>query len=217
MTTSIGYALGAGSGLDIQTLVNDLAAAAKAPREALIAKRETANQAKISTLAQVSGAIDSFASALTQLLAGGTLYSQPSVSDAGVFTASSVAGARIGALSASVEVHQLAQAQTLASAPLLSRTDPVGQGVLTIVTGGTSVDVAITAANDNLDGLARAINDKAAGVTASVVTDSSPPASSPIRPARASSSRARAARPKPSPCPCPAAPPAASSASPRPR
>ena len=171
MTTSIGYALGAGSGLDIQTLVNDLAAAAKAPKEALIAKRETANQAKISTLAQVSGAIDSFASALAQLLAGGTLYSQPSVSDPSVFTASAVAGARIGALSASVEVRQLAQAQTLASAPLAARTDPVGQGVLTITTGGTSVDVAIIAANDNLDGLAKAINDKAAGVTASVVTD----------------------------------------------
>ena len=72
MTTSIGYALGAGSGLDIKTLVDDLANAAKAPKEALIAKREKANQAKVSTLAQVSGAIDSFASALSSLISGGT-------------------------------------------------------------------------------------------------------------------------------------------------
>jgi flagellar hook-associated protein 2 len=171
MSTSIGYLLGAGSGLDISTLVNDLAAAAKAPKEALIAKRETANQAKISTLAQVSGAIDSFASALTSLLAGGTLYSQPNVSDTNVFTASTVPGTRLGGLAATIDVRQLAQAQTLASAPLASRADPVGQGVLTITTGATNVDVTITAANDSLDGLAKAINDSAAGVTASVVTD----------------------------------------------
>ena len=48
MTTSIGYALGAGSGLDIKALVDDLADAAKAPKEALIASREAANEAKVS-------------------------------------------------------------------------------------------------------------------------------------------------------------------------
>ena len=43
MTTSIGYALGAGSGLDVRALVTDLANAAKAPKETLLAKREAAN------------------------------------------------------------------------------------------------------------------------------------------------------------------------------
>ncbi len=172
MTTSIGYALGAGSGLDIRALVTDLSNAARAPREALIASRETANQAKVSGLAQVSAAIDSFAQALSTLVAGGTLFSQPSVSDPGVFTASAIAGARLGGLSASVEVRQLAQAQTSASDYLTSGTDPVGEGVLTIATGATSVDVTISAANDNLNGLAKAINDANAGVTASVITDS---------------------------------------------
>lgn len=175
MTTSIGYTLGAGSGLNIQQLVTDLSNAAKAPKEALITSRETANQAKVSGLAQVSSAIDSFASALKGLIAGGTLFSQPSVSDSSVFTASALAGARIGSLSAQVEVRQLAQAQTSVSqydAALLSGTDPVGQGVLTIsVGGGAGVDVTIDATNNNLNGLAKAINDKNAGVTASVVTD----------------------------------------------
>src|SRR5687768_2032027 len=112
MTTSIGYALGAGSGLDIRALVTDLANASKAPKETLIANRETANQAKVSGLAQVSSAIDSFAQALSNLVAGGTLFSQPSVSDTSVFTASALAGSRLGGLSASVEVRALAQAQT---------------------------------------------------------------------------------------------------------
>jgi flagellar hook-associated protein 2 len=172
MTTSIGYALGAGSGLDIQALVTQLSDAAKAPKEALITSRETANQAKISGLAQVSSAIDSFASALTTLIAGGSLFSQPSVSDPSVFTATALAGSRIGNLAASVEVRQLAQAQTSASDYLTSGTDPVGEGTLTVTIGATNVDVTITAANNNLNGLAKAINDKNAGVTASVVTDS---------------------------------------------
>jgi flagellar hook-associated protein 2 len=172
MTTSIGYALGAGSGLDIRALVTDLANAAKAPKETLLASRETANQAKVSGLAQVSAAIDSFAQALTSLVAGGTLFSQPSVSDPSVFTASAIAGARLGGLAASVEVRQLAQAQTSASDYLAGGTAPVGEGTLTITTGATNVDVTITAANNNLNGLAKAINDKNAGVTASVVTDS---------------------------------------------
>lgn len=170
-TSSIGYSLGIGSGLDIKSLVDDLAAAAKAPKEALIAKREEANATKISTLAQVSGAIDSFASALSSLISGGTLFSQPSVSNPDIFTASALPGARLGGLSASIEVEQLAQAQTLASATLAARTDPVGQGTLTLTVGANSFDVAVTAANDNLDGLAKAINDAKSGVTASVVTD----------------------------------------------
>ena len=173
MTTSIGYALGAGSGLDIQALVTQLSDAAKAPKEALLTSRETANQAKVSGLAQVSSAIDSFASALTTLIAGGSLFSQPSVSDSSVFTASALAGSRLGGLAASVEVRQLAQAQTSASGYLTGATDPVGEGTLTIsINGGAGVDVTIDSTNNNLNGLAKAINDKNMGLTASVVTDS---------------------------------------------
>lgn len=169
-TSSIGFALGAGSGLDIKSLVDGLAAAAKAPKEALIVKREEANAAKVSTLASVSNAIDSFAVALAGLISGGSLFSQPSVSDTSVFTAIAKPGARLGNLSASIEVVQIAQAQTVASVPLANRADPVGQGELTITTATGSFAVTIDASNDNLDGLARAINASGAGVTASVVT-----------------------------------------------
>jgi len=173
MTTSIASALGIGSGLDINSLVTDLANAAKQPKADLIARRDSANKAKVSALGQVSSGIDSFASALSSLIAGGTLFSQPSVSDPSVFTAAAIPGARLGGLTASVEVRQLAKAQTIVSEPLTLRTDPVGEGVLTIVTGAGSFGVTINAANDNLDGLVKAINDSTAGVTASVVTDSS--------------------------------------------
>lgn len=170
-TSSIGFQLGIGSGLDVKSLVNDLAAAVKGPKEALLKKREEANAAKVSTLASVSNAIDSFASALTSLISGGTLFSQPSVSNTAIFTASALPGSRLGGLSASITVEQLAQAQTLSSAPLAARTDPVGEGTLTLTVGSNSYDVTIDATNNSLDGLAKAINDQASGVKASVVTD----------------------------------------------
>ena len=171
MVTSIGFSLGAGAGIDTKALIEDLAAAEKAPKEALIARRETANTAKISALAEASSAIDGFASALSKLIAGGSLFTQPSVSDPSLLAASAIAGADISSLSAQVEVRQLAQSQSLVSANFASPLVAVGQGTLTLTTASGSHAITIDATNDSLDGLARAINDKSAGVTATVVTD----------------------------------------------
>jgi flagellar hook-associated protein 2 len=171
MIGSIGYSLGIGSGLDIANLVNGLAAAERAPKEALIQRREEANAAKISALAEASSAIDSFASALSSLISGGTLFTQPSVSDTSILSATTVAGSQIGNLSAQIEVVQLAKAQTLSSAGLSSSTEAVGEGELTLTTAVGSFVVTIDATNNSLEGLRDAINGKNAGVTASIVTD----------------------------------------------
>jgi flagellar hook-associated protein 2 len=171
MVTSIGYALGAGAGIDTKAIIESLAAAAKAPKEALIAKREAANSAKVSALAQMSNSIDGFTNALSTLIAGGTLYTQPSVSDSSVLTATAVPGVDIGILSSQVEVRQLAQAQTLVSTNLANASSSVGQGRLTLTVGARTAAVEITAANDSLDGLAKAINASNIGVAATVVVD----------------------------------------------
>jgi flagellar hook-associated protein 2 len=171
MTTSIGYALGIGSGLDIKALVDGLAEASKAPKAALLAKREEANAAKVSRLAEISYAIDFFASSMSSLLSGGTLFSQPSVSDPTIFGATALAGARLGDLTAEMEVLQLAKTQTLESGHLANKSAPVGQGTLTLHTANGAFDVVIDESNDSLEGLAKAINDAKAGVTASIVTD----------------------------------------------
>src|SRR3546814_8832006 len=96
MVTSIGYSLGIGSGLDTQLLIQTLSDAARAPKEALIDRREQLNSARISALADASVAIDSFATALSTLISGGTLFIQPSVSDTGILTATARPGARLG-------------------------------------------------------------------------------------------------------------------------
>lgn len=172
MVTSIATTLGAGSGIDTSALVEQLAEAARAPKEAAIKAREDANTARISSLAKASGGIDAFASALTSLISGGSLFTQPTSSDTSVLTATAQPGARIGGLSAQMEVTQLAQAQSLVSTNLTDINAAVGQGTLTLTTAAGAVDIVIDATNDNLVGLARAINVKNVGVTASIVEDS---------------------------------------------
>ena len=172
MDNSISYQLGIGSGLDVNAMVKGLADAQRAPKQAQIDKRETLNEARISSLAEISGAIDSFSSALTSLISGGTLFTQPTVSEPGLLSAKAVAGARLNGLAVELEVVQLAKAQTLESTSFAAGADPVGQGTLTLTSGGNNFDIVIDGTNDSLDGLARAINGANAGVSASVVTDS---------------------------------------------
>ncbi|QPQ56192.1 flagellar filament capping protein FliD [Allosphingosinicella flava] len=164
--------MGAGSGIDTAKLVDDLYNASRAPKEAAIKKREEANAAKISALGEASNALASFSSALSSLISGGTLFTQPTVSDPSILSAKALAGSRIGDYSATLEVKRLAQAQTLVGAPFANASDPVGEGTLTLRIGGVATQVAIGPANNSLEGLAKAINDKKAGVTASLVKGS---------------------------------------------
>ena len=171
MDSSIAASLGIGSGLDINALVKQLSDAQRAPKDAQIEKRETLNAARISTLAEVSGAIDNFSTALSSLISGGSLFTQPTVSEPTLVSVKAIAGARLGGLSAELEVVQLAKAQTLESTTFDARTDAVGQGTLTLANANGSFDIVIGPSNDSLEGLTNAINAARAGVVASIVTD----------------------------------------------
>jgi len=165
-------ALGAGSGIDTAALVANLAAAQKAPAEALIAGRETANKARVSTLATISSSLDSFSTALSALVGGGTLYTQPTTSDAAAVAASPIAGTRIpGTLAASLQVTRLAAAQTVMSAAQADAAAPIGRGTLTLAAGAGTATITIDASNDSLAGLAAAISGAGVGLAASVVND----------------------------------------------
>lgn len=169
---SITSTLGIGSGIDTQALVQQLADASRTPKDNALKARESANSAKVSALGTIASGIDSFASSLSTLIAGGSLFTQATSSEPGIVSVSAVAGARIGNLSAQLEVKQLAQAQTIVSANVASATDAIGQGHITLTTAAGSFDIAITAGNDSLTGLAQAITAANAGVTASIVHDS---------------------------------------------
>ena len=171
MATSIASSLGIGSGIDTTALVENLTAAQRASKEPAIVKREEANKAKVSALAEAANAIDSFATALSTLISGGSLFSQPSLSDSSAFSASAKPGSRLSGLNAQIVVEQLAQSQTLVSTPLADAAAPVGQGTLTLTLGTTSTAIVIDGTNDTLAGLADAINAKKAGVTASILNE----------------------------------------------
>jgi len=162
--------VGLGSGIDVKSIVSQLVALEKQPIVALQTK-EAGIQTKISSFAQVKALVSTFADAASKL----TL-------DSG-FSAMTVASSNSSALTASVtgvastgnysfNVSQLAQAQTSASSTVAAGAT-LGTGTITLQVGsGAAKTVTIADGDDtSLAGIASKINDAAAGVTASVVTD----------------------------------------------
>lgn len=185
--------LGSGSGVDTDTLVSKLVDAQFAAKRAQIAAKTDKLTAQISDAATLKNFVSDFAKAVNTLVTGGTLATQPNVSNAQVAGATAISGASMSAsASATVKVDKLATVQTVTSTKL-SQTAQLGTGTLTLKIGtatydsggkmtdlavgkaddGTalSFDIAIAPPNDTPAGIAAAINAKNTGVTASVVTD----------------------------------------------
>jgi flagellar hook-associated protein 2 len=172
--SSIGSSLGIGSGVDTGALVSNLVSAVRDPKQKVITDRQSLNSARISALGSASSSLDTFADALNSLLAGTGYSGTPLSNDPSIASVSLLPGGEITGLPAQLRVQQLASAQTLASTPVSGATasSTVGLGTLTLKVGtGADVPIEITAANNSYTGLAKAINDANAGVTAMVVTD----------------------------------------------
>jgi flagellar hook-associated protein 2 len=186
---SIASTLGIGSGIDTKALVAQLVAAQRDPRVTTLTAKAKAITTQISGLAQIKSGLANFSTSLGTLVAGGTLSTQPSSSDATTVKASLISGAKLGALASTIQVQQLAT-QQIVNAPGVATADtPVGTGTLTFTFGtatgtagataldgftpgaGTPVAITIDQSNDSLTGLAAAINAKNIGVSASIVND----------------------------------------------
>lgn len=97
---------------------------------------------------------------------------QANVGDSSILSATSSNTAPTG--SYQVSVLSLAQSQSLNSSNYTSQSSAIGTGSISIQVGsGSAVNIGITSANDNLSGIANAINQSNAGVSASVVYDGS--------------------------------------------
>lgn len=186
--TSIPVSLGIGSGIDTAALVTQLVDAQFANKTKILTGRQETVDAQISAISRLRSNLNGFSSALTGLINGGTLSTQPVSADPSVLAASLLPGASISGLSAEVEVRQLATSQVVTSGAVADRTAPVGKGTLTITLGTTSwsgdtptgitpkagatpVTITIGDAENSLAGIANAINAARAGVTATVVSD----------------------------------------------
>ncbi|QGU32547.1 flagellar filament capping protein FliD [Thermochromatium tepidum] len=188
MADNIITTLGAGSGIDIKTLVSQLTAVERAPKEARLNTRQEQIQAQISGYGQLRSAFDTFKGSLTALR-NSDLFNARSVTvpNSDIITANKVEpGAQTGAYN--LEVLEVASAQSLAMAPTADRHAALNKsGDLTIRFGewtydsGTGVPTgfalnternALTLnieAGDSLTTIADKINAANAGVQAAVV------------------------------------------------
>ena len=84
MADSIAVTLGAGSGIDTKALVSSLVNAQFGPKTQALSARKDTLAAQISALSQLRSGLTGFSTALTSLVSGGTLSTQPISSDTSV-------------------------------------------------------------------------------------------------------------------------------------
>ena len=160
---------GIGSGLDVNSLVQNLVQAEQKPAQLRLDQREATLQTSLSAFGTLKGALGTLSDSLNALN-GANLFDRitATISNPALFTASVSSNAASG--DHRIEVIQLASAQKLLSTGFTSGT-AIGTGTLTIASGGTSFDVVIGGADTTLTGIRDSINDAAGnpGIVASVI------------------------------------------------
>jgi len=162
--------LGIGSGVLTSDLVDQLVQAERAPTENRLTQKTEQTQALLSAYGKLRSAVTELRLPMRQLSAPDNLKAfSASSSNEGI--AVSVDSTKASRGTYSVEVTSLAGAQALASRDVFADRDAtsVGQGTLTLSVGDKTTNITIDNNNDTLQGLANAINDSDAGVSAGVI------------------------------------------------
>lgn len=164
--------LGVGSGLDLDSILTSLEESKEASLLTPITTQETSVNAEISAYGTLTSALTKLQTA-AEALADSSLYESltTSLSGSGV-TAATTSEAEAGTYT--VQVTQLAQAQSLTTSGVTSKTTALGTGTLTLQVGtADAVSITLDSTNNTLEGIRTAINASGAGVTASIVNDGS--------------------------------------------
>ncbi|MCJ2186864.1 flagellar filament capping protein FliD [Novosphingobium beihaiensis] len=182
-TTSIATMLGAGSGIDMAALANNLATAQFEYRNQVLHDRQDTLNTKISTASDIKSMLLGLDTSLGTLVRSGSLAPTPSIANSAVAEAS-LSGTSQPKGTFSLEVTSLAKGQQIASTAYSASSDLVGSGSLTLrfgtVSGSTfipdgtqaAVDVTIDAGATLAD-VASAINASGSGVTAYIANTAS--------------------------------------------
>ncbi|WP_303285382.1 flagellar filament capping protein FliD [Marinobacter sp. SS8-8] len=162
--------LGLGSGVLNSDLVDQLVQAERAPTENRLTQKTEQTQALISAYGKLRSAVTELRLPMRQLSAPDNLKAF-SASSSNEDIAVSVDSTRASRGTYSVAVTSLAGAQALASRDVFADRDAtsVGQGAMTLNVGDKTTNLTIDSSNDTLQGLANAINDADAGVSAGVI------------------------------------------------
>jgi len=190
-------AAGIGSGLDVNSLLQQIVEAERGPKDSQLTLKEARLQAELTAYGSFKGAVSSFQSATAKLKSAISFASnKASVTNRELLTASASSIAQEG--SYNIEVQSLAQSHALASIAFEDLTSEIGTGTLRFDFGTTVYDpgtdfetgddtytsftgnpdrssqiVTIDNSNNTVEGIRDAINAADIGVTASIVDDGS--------------------------------------------
>ncbi len=182
--------LGAGSGLNSTSIVQQLSDVEKAPRQAQIDSKKTTIEAQISDYGVIRSALSTLQDAAKNLSDSETFNSKSaSFGQSDAFIPESL-DENVPVGNYSFEVIDVAQSQSISTAVAYADpTDAIGKGTLTFDFGSwdaaeppttftqnsdkDSVVITIDDSNNSLNGLRDAINAAEAGVVATVVNDGS--------------------------------------------
>jgi flagellar hook-associated protein 2 len=170
-TTNIVSSLGAGSGIDIKKLAEDLVAAERAPRQTLIDQRIERTEARISGYGAVRYALSALKDAFAGLNEVGDFATvNASSSQATAVSATATSAAAVGRHTVTVTTLATAQRNTSVAGYATKATSLNGGGSfdLTLSVGGGAAQ-AITVETDTPEGVVNAINDAGVGLNASLM------------------------------------------------
>lgn len=149
--------LGAGSGLDLDSLVQRLVAAERQPTETRLARNEARFQSQLSAMGTIKGALSALRDASQSLGTGSGLNARTvTSSNPELFTGTAAAGMAPGNFS--VEVVSLASANKVATEPVAAPSTQVGSGTLTLSVGDQSFSVTLEEGAGSLAAIRDAIN-----------------------------------------------------------
>ncbi len=159
------------SGINYTAILNALNEALSAPI--------TLMQAQETPLNNQLSAWQSIGSDISALSSSASALGQPSLFQTYTASSSNTSVATATASSSAIPgtynftVNQLAQSSEIASQGIATTSTTVGTGTFGITVNGTLKNVSITSSDDTLSGLAQAINNAGAGVSAAVISDGS--------------------------------------------
>lgn len=161
---------GIGSGLDVQSLVQQIVAAEGQPAQQRLAFRETQFQARLSAYGSLKSALDTFKTSLQKLSEAETTAAR-SIATSNEDAVSVSVNESAVAASYTVDIVNTASVARLTSSAFADSDAVVGTGTLTLSLGSESFDVEIDSDNQSLAGIRDAINSASdnSGVQATII------------------------------------------------
>lgn len=161
--------LGVGSGVLNSDLVDQLVAAERKPTEARLDQKTQRTEALISAYGKLRSAVTELRLPMRQLGSADAMKSF-SATSSGDNVSASVDASQASRGTYNLNVEAIAESHAMAFASVADRdATSVGQGTMTLQVGDKTTNISIDESNDTLQGVANAINDSDAGVSASIL------------------------------------------------